>query len=90
MKEPGKDPQEMFIFNELSEFQRLVGGYIEAVTLASDLVVLCDEEGRLKNYPFNCSIFGVSFVGTIVFVGVTLDGDFCSVFFDFISILFLI
>ena len=59
--------------NELKPLQQAVGGYLEAVTLASDLAVLCDEEGRLKGKIHNCTICGYEFVGTILAVGV--DGD---------------
>ena len=52
----------------LKVMQSLVGGYIETVTLADDVVILCDEEGRLKDLPDNCEIGGVMFVGTILIV----------------------
>ena len=43
------------------------------MTFASGAVVICNEEGRLKNLPHNCDLFGISFVGTIIFAGV--DGE---------------
>ena len=43
------------------------------MTLTSDVVIICNEEGRLKNLPYNCDLFGVSLVGTIIFAGV--DGE---------------
>lgn len=73
IKEPGKTAEETQIENTLEGLQSVVGGYIETVTIASDLVVICDEEGRIKNKPYNCDICGVSFVGTIVLCGI--DGD---------------
>lgn len=75
-KMPGEIYQGVWIKNELEEFQRLVGGYIETVTIhgaTKDIVVICDEEGRLKGYEPNCTIAGVSFVGSIVVCGV--DGE---------------
>lgn len=57
--------------NELKPLQQAVGGYLEAVTLASDLAILCDEEGRLKGKIHNCTICGYEFVGTILAVGVS-------------------
>lgn len=80
-KEPGKAIRQMQVPNELHTLQQLIGGYIESVTLCTDLVVLCDEEGRLKGLPHNCEVCGVDFYGPIVFVGV--DGDeFCDVPYD--------
>ena len=66
------------IDNTLKALQDNVGGYIETVTLASDLVIICNEEGRIKRLPYNCTIAGVDFVGTILAVGV--DGEeFCDI-----------
>ena len=73
MKAPGTPAHTVIIPNELKMFQQIVGGYIECVQLAEDLVILCDEEGRLKNYPYNCEICGIIFVGTILLVGT--DGE---------------
>lgn len=56
--------------NSLKNFQMAVGGYIETVSLAEDLVIICNEEGRLKGLPYNCTICGVSFVGDIILAGV--------------------
>ncbi len=71
IKEPGKAPRvEPQFENELEAFQAAVGGYIETVTVATDLVIICNEEGRLQGLPWNCTAFGVDFVGTIVVAGV--------------------
>ena len=80
-KEPGKAIRQMNVPNELHVLQYLVGGYVESVTLFEDLVVLCDEDGRLKGLPYNCEVCGVTFCGPIVFVGVDGD-DFCDVPYD--------
>ena len=41
-----------WISNTLSNLQNQVGGYIECVTSADgNFVIICDEEGRLKNPP---------------------------------------
>lgn len=71
IKEPGKQPRHVNIEKSLKNLQKTVGGYIEAVTLADDCAVICDEEGRLKGKPYCCTICGVSFVGTVVLVGVS-------------------
>ena len=73
IKEPGKAGRIEEIPNTLEDLQKLVGGYIETFTFVSDAVVICNEEGRLKNLPYNCDLFGISFVGTIIFAGV--DGE---------------
>ena len=62
----------------LQNLQKTVGGYIETFTLMDGVVIICDEEGRIKGQPFNCripadSIFSTSFVGDIAVLGV--DGD---------------
>ena len=54
-----------------------MGGYIETVTLATDLIIICNEEGRLLDLPFNIELCGVGFVGTILAVGAKGD-EFAS------------
>lgn len=66
------------ISTSLKNLQNTVEGYIETVTIAEGLVIICSEEGRLLGLPYNCNICGVDFVGTIVVIGA--DGeDFCDV-----------
>lgn len=72
-KEPGGIPEPFEVANELRSLQKAVGGRIEVFGVAEDLVILCDEEGKLKGKPFNCELCGEAFVGTILFVGV--DGE---------------
>lgn len=73
VKEPGKPATDELIRNELEEFQRIVGGYIETITLGSDWTIICNEEGRLRNLPYNCEILGIDFVGTIIIAGIRGD-----------------
>ena len=78
IKEPGQAPRVEPLFdNTLEAFQKAVGGYIESVTVAEDMVIICNEEGRLRGLPFNVELFGVGFVGTIVVAGVKGD-EFAS------------
>ena len=77
-KKPGCEPELIDIDNTLKSLQAEVGGYIETVTIASDAVVICNEEGRLCGLPHNCRFFGVDFVGTILVVGRNKD-EFCDV-----------
>ena len=73
VKEPFSKAVLRTVPNTLEALQELVGGYIETVTVATDLVIICNEEGRLMDLPYNCEVCGVPFVGTILFVGV--DGE---------------
>ena len=59
--------------NELKSLQNAVGGYIETVPIYDDLVAICNEEGRIMGLPYNFSMRGHDFVGTVLFVGV--DGE---------------
>ena len=68
-KAPGCAPEPRDIPNTLEELQAAVGGYIETVTFASDAVVICNEEGRLRGLPHNCTFLGVDFVGPILIAG---------------------
>ena len=84
VKEPGKEAQEERIGNDLKSLQKRVGGYIETVTVQEDLVIICNEEGKLLGLPHNCTLLGEPFCGTILFVGV--DGENfadCPISLDF-------
>jgi hypothetical protein len=67
-----------FVDNQLKTMQTAVGGYIEAIKLAPDLVMWVNEDGKMNKLPFNqaaTSIFmkygkGTDFiVGQVVFTG---------------------
>jgi hypothetical protein len=77
-KKPGAQPEIIEVDNTLKALQTEVGGYIETVTIASDAVVICNEEGRILGLPDNCRVCGVDFVGTILVVGRNKD-EFCDV-----------
>lgn len=62
-KEPGCAPEVREIGNTLRDFQTCVGGYIETITLATDAVIICNEEGRLMGLPHNCIFVEWSFAG---------------------------
>ena len=53
--EPEKKPFIKSIPSGLASLQKEVGGYIEAVHLWEDdqCVIICDEEGKLKNKQYN-------------------------------------
>lgn len=69
-KRPGEAWEPIEVENELKSLQQAVGGYLESFTFAEDACVLCDEEGRLKGKPYNTTVCGVPFVGTVLIVGV--------------------
>ena len=76
-KAPGCDPELRDIPNTLEELQATVGGYIETLSLCSDLCVICNEQGRLLGMEYNLKFLGVHFVGPIILAGV--DGEeFCD------------
>ena len=43
-KKPGAQPELIDIDNTLKALQTEIGGYLETVTIASDAVVICNEE----------------------------------------------
>lgn len=61
------------IENTLENFQNTVGGYIEAVGIATDCVAIMNEEGRIKGLPENLSFPWPGHHGDIFFCGV--DGE---------------
>ena len=76
-KKSGCAPEIIEVENTLKVLQTEAGGYIETVTIASDVVVICNEEGVLLGMPYNCQFFGVDFVGPILVVGRNKD-EFCD------------
>ena len=72
----------VYLENDNETIQNVVGGYYTMVKLASDLAVLCNEEGMIHHLPYNCSLFGQHFFGTLMFVGLK-DGDFADYPGDF-------
>lgn len=77
-KKPGCEPELVEVENTLKALQQEVGGHIETVTIASDAVVICNEEGRILGLPDNGRVCGVDFVGTVLIVG-TKGDEFCDV-----------
>lgn len=69
IKEPGKLARFEKIENSIEEFQRIIGGYIESISIASDLVILCDEDGKMKGLAPSVIVGALEIVGTVIFVG---------------------
>lgn len=66
VKEPHGVWHKDTIDNTLKAFQKIVGGYIEVVTLERNTVIVCNEEGLLNWMPYNCTIGDRQFFGTIL------------------------
>ena len=67
--EPRKRPRRADIPHTLRDMQQTVGGYIEIIRPFDDPVVLvCDEEGKLKGYELNRAIVGKDIIAGIFFL----------------------
>ena len=71
----------------LENLQKLVGGYIETITIAAGVVIICNEEGKLLNLPRNLRLYGDTVYadtlrGDIVVIGAE-DDDFKDLKMDF-------
>ena len=65
-----KRPDEQFghvtwISDSLKNLSNTVGGYIETVTLDNGVVLICNEEGRIRNMPYNFTLRRMRGVVTI-------------------------
>ena len=69
IKQPGEPAKRINIDNTLKALQKAVGGYIETVTLFEDVTLICNEEGRLMELPYNMEFLGIHFVGPVLAVG---------------------
>ena len=74
---PGLAPEIVTMPNTLDALQAAVGGYIEAVTLDANSILVCNEEGKLTGLPANRQVGGDTIAGTFLIVGAE-DGDFAS------------
>jgi len=98
-----KHPDEQFghvtwVSDSLENLQKTVGGYIETVTLDNGLVLICNEEGKLRDMPYNFTLrtpprvtvfeaiyelFGqCKFFGTVIACGAEGD-EFADIPIDF-------
>lgn len=69
IKDPGKAPRSVNISASLANLQKTVDGYIEIVPVTDNMVMIVDEEGKLKGKAINFPIAGDIIVGTAVFAG---------------------
>lgn len=67
VKRPFESPEIVNIENTLEAYQSIVEGYIESVTLSPDLMMICNEEGKLNNLTINFVLNHDPIVGTVLF-----------------------
>lgn len=81
------------IENSLENFQNIVGGYIEVFPLENNILMVLNEEGKIKDLPVNFIIgderYAEEIVGNVFFAGRN-DVDFDSLNEEQIEILKLI
>lgn len=56
-----KRPDEQFghttwVSDSLENLQKTVGGYIETVTLDNGVMLICNEEGKIRDMPYNFTL----------------------------------
>ena len=79
LKKVGEEPEIMNIENTLEAKQKLVGGWIEVITVTDDILLVCNEEGKLDNLDPNL-LFDYDYIaGDCFFIGDDYkNGDFKS------------
>ena len=56
--EPGKEARVIEMNDELSEMQKLVGGFIEEyMPFEDDVALICNDEGKMNGMPLNRAIY---------------------------------
>ena len=74
---PGEDPRMVRIENTVKGIQKLIGGHFQAITFLGndDVVLLCDDDGKLKGLEPNFWFENDIIVGPVLFVGTNELGD---------------
>lgn len=83
VKQPGKAPRHTAVSNSLKALQNYVEGFIEVYPLDTierdgkrkDIIVICNEEGRIIPLEWNCRFGPVDFVGPIIICGLDENGE---------------
>ena len=73
IKKPREAAREIEIDNTLERLQELVGGHIESVWFAKNVWMLDNEEGKIRDLPYNFYVWDDVIVGPAIFAG--QDGD---------------
>lgn len=76
---PGQRAEDIEVENTVEALQEVVGGYLDRKYLpVTNAMLLCDEDGRMKELDYNFRLMGDDYVGTAVIVGI--DGEnWCDV-----------
>lgn len=79
MIRPGRKAERMKIPNELSTMQSMVEGYIEVISshLNRNICYVVNEDGKLRNLPYNKTVEGHQLFGNILVIGIR-NNDFTS------------
>ena len=78
IKEVGKEPKVIDIENTLEALQKAIGGYLEAVNVGNGVIMLCDEEGKLKGSKYNFDLGSDKIVGNVLFTQSDGKEDFAD------------
>ena len=63
-----------WIKNTQESFESIVGGHIKSITIANDMVIVCNDDAVMNGSRFNTSICGEQFFGTIMICGASKLG----------------
>lgn len=75
LKEPGKPARGIDITPDLVTLRKLVGGDIESICIAEDLILVVNETGKLDGLPPNVWCGEDLLVGNVVALGLSADAD---------------
>ncbi len=79
LKEVGKDPIVKLVEDTLEAKQELVGGLIEVVVYDDEILLVCNEEGKILNMKPNLAFDYDYIAGDCFFIGDDFEnGDFKS------------
>jgi len=81
----GKEPSVIEIDGDLKSMQATVGGYIQAVYINHPFVIVCDEEGLLKQkwhnrtIPIRGQTFGIPIHGDFFICKIDIENEFTGI-----------
>ena len=76
--EPGNAPEERVIGADLESLQAEVAGLIECVYMDDDIILVCNEEGKLNGMKLNRRLGDDIICGPFFLVSDNGEGDFAS------------
>lgn len=75
IKKVGEQAQVTEIENTLDALQKFVEGHIEVVSVGGEIIMICNEEGKLNGLEYNFKLGNDFIVGNVLFVQAK-DDDF--------------